>query len=135
MKWIKSWVTQWLRGCTITNRNESLWLNKWHTRKHNNGLRDYLDVIQLLPPRAFQCYQLLEQVWTWYIYQKSFWSLYLQYKYIKQALVFAVGRSRSVAVDFWRPTDRSILDRPAEKTTKNDRKSTFSEIFAIFPCN
>ena len=32
-------------------------------------------------------------------------------------LVFGVGRFRSVEVDFWRPTLRSILDRP----TKNDR--------------
>ena len=29
-------------------------------------------------------------------------------------LVFGVGLFRSVEVDFWRPTLRSILDRPTE---------------------
>ena len=40
--------------------------------------------------------------------------LYFGSKYfVHFEIVFAVGRSRSVAVDFWRPTGRSILtDRP-----------------------
>ena len=55
-----------------------------------------------------------------------------KYQVAKKSLVFAVGRSRSVAVDFLATDRRSILtDRP-KKRPKIDRKSTFFGIFAKF---
>ena len=56
------------------------------------------------------------------MYRLKVWVLFNNFLYSDYALVFGVGRFRSVEVDFCRPTVRSVLHRPTETTVIDPTK-------------